>query len=63
MPSPFGVHGVGQRVLSRAAQIRPASACHHFRRRPKAEALSVVEGERCNREPNDLDRAQPITFS
>ena len=42
---------------SRATQNRRASNCHRSCRRPKAGALSAVEGDRRSRESNDLDHA------
>jgi hypothetical protein len=38
---------------------RRGSNCHRPCRRPKAGALSAVEGERHSRESNDLDQAKP----
>jgi hypothetical protein len=39
--------------------IRRGSNCHRFCRRPKAGALSAVEGDPAYREPNDLKQAKP----
>jgi hypothetical protein len=71
--------GVGFSSKSRAAQRtgapdepgfwlggvedRRASACHRFLPMAEARALSAVEGDRCNREPNDLKQAKPISFT